>query len=489
MSNDIEYKNRQTIPRWLPFKESNRFFIVNSFFSDPVSEEEKNNFDILKYEWLKNKSVSLAQELIASSKTLQLPCDSIISEAKSFLNINTSYNNFFLSDLKNTDIIYNCEQINIKESIHTIRNKLRGELVDPILWVDLAYYHLLLGNKDKAERCIKVALSLNSTNYYILRSASIFFIHNNDPEQALRILNTSSSSFTHPLIISSEIAIAEAFDLRSKRIKQGFEVAKNQNISPLFLTELHATLATLEYNSGSKKKGKKLLQKALLCPNENSLAQIEFINNRFDENFDIQTYLVFGKYEVNTWSAYRNLNYEKVIEQSKLWFYYHPFSTRSIVLYSYINTLIFENYTDTIDLLNRALVINPNDPVLLNNKAVALAKNNQVDEARKTINKIVVTTEHDDYDVILATKGLIELKDGNTDMGNQYYLKSVENLQKKNNLPRIARALYYWGMELLRIEDERGNRYLNEAYNLAKKSNQNELIYIIEKNRLTPAST
>jgi len=489
MSNDIEYENRQIIPRWVPFKTNNQFFRDSLFLSSPSNEVEAINYNHLKKDWKRNNTVSFAHEVISSAQILNITDDEEVNKAKKFIQNDKSAlsKQFPFIKEKRPFIDDKCESLNFNynSKIHKIRMDLRNEPNDPILWTDLALFHLIAGNLIKAERCINIALALNSNNYYILRSAARFYVYKDDPEHALRIINNSQFISTNPLLASSEIAIAEAFKIKSKKIKKAFSLINTGNYSPRMLTELYATLATLEFNSGSVKNGKKLLQQALVAPNENSLAQISFVKNRFDGNFNTNDFKLSCQYEANAWDSYRSSDFNITVENAKNWFLFQPLSSRPAILYSYIKLLIFEDYKESVNLLNKALIVSPEDPILLNNKAVALAKDNKISEAESTISKASIHPADDDYHVILATKGLIEIRKGNINLGNQYYLEAIKKFKKENNTQRVARALFYWGNELMRLKDPVGIKLIKESYTISKKINQKDILYAIEKKQLS----
>jgi tetratricopeptide (TPR) repeat protein len=381
----------------------------------------------------------------------------------------------------------------VDESIRNIKSKLLIYCKDSILWTDLAYYYTISGNNKKAERCIRIALALNSYNSHILRSAARYYVYCNDPEQALCILRNSPNIKNNPMILSSEISIAEAFNVKSKLIKNGQTVLENAGFSQSLLSELNATIATIECNYGNFKKGKKYIREALEKPNENTLAQIQFLCNKSNIPFPTQSFNVPCSFEANTWNNFYTFQYREAITESQNWFDFHPFSSRPVILNSYIKQTIFDEHDGAIAIIDKYLKFEPGNSALLNNKAFSLVKLGKIDEAKKCIYKIINpnNSQFDDTDqnVLRATLGLIEYNSGNPDGGNNLYKDAVDSFKRDRNFSLVARALYYWSEEEKLINPINAEKLRREAEFLVEKYKIQEtkiLLGKIQKKNLKP---
>ena len=123
-----------------------------------------------------------------------------------------------------------------------------------------------------------MALTLAPVDVFVLRSSSRFFIQQNDPERAQWILTKTPRTLNDPWLLSSEIAAASVVGRESSLLKfaRRLEWGDFRNED---LTELRAALATAELDSGSFNNGKKLLRRSLKGANENSLAQIQWMDH------------------------------------------------------------------------------------------------------------------------------------------------------------------------------------------------------------------
>jgi Flp pilus assembly protein TadD len=492
MKLDIEYNNRQIIPRWLPHQACKKVFQINGETPGKPTEIENLNHENLIADWKANKSISYAIQLVASSELLGITDTYSQKEALMFLKSKNTHlkDNLLLNNLLNPDEIKDDNIISqnndlIRKAISSIKTKLISFCTDSILWTDLAYFYTISGNKQKAEKCIRIAIGLNSYNPHIVRSAARYYVYRDDPEQALCILRNSPNITKNPMLLSSEISIAEAFSIKSKFVKKGQMILQNSNLSRGLLSELNATIATIECNYGNLKKGKKYINEALERPNENSLAQIQYLYNKNNIPFSAQNFDVPCQFEANAWNDFYTFQYREAIAESRNWFDFHPFSSRPVLLNSYIKQTIFDEHEGAVSIIDEYLKFALGNSALLNNKAFSLAKLGKLNEAKKCIFKIVDPndSQFDDTDknVLRATLGLIKYKEGDPNGGRNLYKDAVEFFKKDGNFPLVARALYYWSEEEKCFDPINAEKIKREAKFLVEKYKIKETKILLEK--------
>ncbi|MDR2083744.1 MAG: hypothetical protein LBP67_01960 [Bacteroidales bacterium] len=495
MKLDIEYNNRQVIPRWLTHHSCRKIIMPQNVIILKPTEVEIANHEKLIEEWKSNKTNSFSIQLIASSEVLGLTktesfkeAVSLVKKQKDILNENLLLKDFLHEDYDDDIGAVLLNSIDIRNSIRDIKSKLMIFSNDPILWIDMAYFYTISGHKSKADKCIRVALSFNNCNPHIIRSSSRYYVLCEDPEKALYIIRSSPNFKRNPLLLSSEIAISEGFGLKSKGIKNGLMLIQDGNNSKKLLSELNIAIATLECNSGNLKKGKKYIAESLFGINENTLAQIQYLSKKNDINFLPDQFNIPCKFEVDAWYNYYNHNYVEAADQSEKWFNFHPFSTRPIVLNSYIQGTILNKHKEAVDIINRSLLLSPTNSILLNNKAFSLAKLDKIDEARECINKIGSALEdgfdQDDFNVLKATMGLIEYRSGNQKDGNRLYNESYEYFKRNNEYTLEARALFFWSLEEAKYNQENAKKLRAQADELGKKYKIYEIEELLKNNKL-----
>ncbi len=147
-------------------------------------------------------------------------------------------------------------------------------------------------------------------------------------------------------------------------------------------------------------------------------------------------------------------------------------------------SVILNRDNEAVRLIDLALRSNVDDADLLNNKAFSLAKLNQINKATKTINKIILGRVSQDLRwVVNATKGLINLRSNNIKLGRILYNESIDYFRRENELLKLSRALYFYGLEEKRLKTEYGIKYLTEAFKLAVNNKLDDLLYLFNKDK------
>lgn len=112
--------------------------------------------------------------------------------------------------------------------------------------------------------------------------------------------------------------------------------------------------------------------------------------------------------------------------------------------YSFVLASIKRNYKETINLLEEALRLGYKDSFIINNLAFAYIKSNDLARGRTLLKDY----EDSDLGILVATRGLLEIRSGNLNLGNKFYKKSFDIL--KGKIKTIAQQIwnyelsYYW---------------------------------------------
>lgn len=470
MIKDLEYTNRQILPRWVPFSQINVLNPIKSINNDN-SLIEKNNYIKLENTWNSIKTVPLAIEIITTAHTLDIADTIIYKEAVDYLienHCDVINENEYLSSLlgknKNT-------QRNARENIHLLRNMTFINPSDDILWVDLAYFYAIQGQQEKARKCIETSLYLKPTNVFSIKSIIKYLLLTDNIEESLWLINSNDDLKDNPQLISTEISICESYGLKSKLLRKGYNITRDLQLRRSIENELFATIATMEFNSGNSKKGQKLFFQSLLYPNENIVAQSRYISMKFNKNIDNSSQIVPCSYERDAWVSYNDGDFEKAIDNSKNWFYFQPFSITPAMMNSYINSLIYNREDEAIRIVDKALKISPKNFDLLNNKIVSLFRSNNICEANARLKELEKTDllSEDDATVLLATQGLAAFRNNQLEEGINKYKQAIELFKKRNSFEQYCRALYYFAYELKKSNQSIYLDIIMESKKLADK--------------------
>ncbi len=460
MTSDGEYANRQLIPRWNLSATSRR--IGDTLNLRPKSALPPSDRELLSVKesvWRNERGTSAAVDLLGAALALGVTDTPVVSQTIESLAVaDLSHSQRAL--LRAFDRSEAEDGAAERETPGLLIRGLRKRLVehprDAISWVDLAYLYELSGDSSRAAKCIMTAVSLSPNSRIVLRSSARFFSHKEDPLTALRVLRSADSLKFDPWLISAEISVSEAFDLRTRNVKRAIQVVTEMDTHPLNKAELLGTLATLEFrHSTSLKKGRRWLREALVQPNENTIAQAEHLVNRhkIGKDKDVGDKHAPFDYEARTMRALWSQSFSDTIGNAKEWARYQPLSSRPLLIGSFVLSVLIENFPAAIDFLREASTrCTYSDPMVINNLAFCFASKGQPDQASKELRRI----EHNKLDdaeraCVTATRGLIAFRERKSSIGRQEYEKAITFFRSEGDFEKLALALTFYGRELLRV--------------------------------------
>jgi tetratricopeptide (TPR) repeat protein len=356
----------------------------------------------------------------------------------------------------------------IRREIARIKRELASFPWDAINWIELARNYTTLGVHYKANRAILIALQLAPGNRYALRSAARFYMHRGDPERAQNILFRRANIVHDPWLLAAEIAVTSAMGKTSKLAKVGRSIVQG-DIAPGEITELASALGTLEAESGNNKGAKRMLRRALEGANENSVAQIEWLNRqRLGELIDISAAKPPLLHEASAWGAFTKGEWHESLHHAWHWLRDQPFSTSPAMLCSYLLSDILETHEEAARVCRMALLANPNEPMLQNNYAFALINSGRLAEAKAILDRIDFDSLRGLQRMALATLGLLEFRQGSPELGRQHYVAAISEAKKENDKIRAARAAIYLAKEEVRARTKEAPSAVLRALDVSK---------------------
>lgn len=510
MANFLEQKERRVIPNW------------RNFIATVKSEELKYSYIINKVKvsnalsikgyidtWKFDKSISVAGDLISAAYVNNLLTDNEVNEAAKFIISNVKNSAKPAIDLAHIILQDKTDYATTEEFVQSFddllpiqyyrkliakyRELINNYPYNPILYVDIARIYSIIGIKDKAIKNILIALDLAKNNRFVLRAASRLFSHFDEVEWIHRIFKNSDIINNDPWIISTEIALSSLLKKSSKYIKTGFKILESDNYNNSSLSELSSSLGTIELLNGSFRKARKLFRKSLMSPNDNSLAQIEWINSNYKlvDDIDPSSYGVLNNYEAMALNKYTNGEYEDAFKYSIDWFLDLPFSMRSVKFGGYIANSFLNDTSSAIRIYKAGLSAHAGNPEIINGLAYAFAIENKCDEAETYFRQIDNSIEKTNSTLICltATWGLILFRRGNIPDGKIFYEDAIKKAESINNDQLIWLAKLNYVRELILSKSsplEKISKLLDvpdntiyENINRMKK----EIIDLFEKNK------
>lgn len=448
MASFNEIKTRNVIPNWRSYKKTGELGEFRDVRAKLPGEGFVFPIDDYVEDWRHNKSLAFAGDLLSAaimngqsnnpdaieaakfiidhkdeaSKLLLRTAESLFPQKQSVLvkteTINEKLNSVFE------------QEESLKQRIRTLKKAKDFCCYNPIAYCELARCYTILGQQDKAEEMMNIALHLAPAHRYISRSAARLFLHLGDHDKAHYIVSHNPWIPKDPWLMATEIGINTLDNRSSRFIKKGMELISSQNYSPFSTSELASAIGSIEMMNGKRKSCRSYMNIALIDPNDNSFAQAQWL---VSENKDLKlnfanTGQILAKSEADSIIAYETNRFDDALSVGIDWIEDMPFTRRPIQFASNMAYTYVKNYDAAIRILEFGLKSNPQDATLLNNLAYAYSLNNQPQKAIETLDQIPKETKSSDYlqVCIIATRGMAEYRSGNSGEGERLYLEAMK---------------------------------------------------------------
>ena len=478
-------KDRQVIPRWLPFETAKQVGFLES--SAPVNTNLFKNFDYqekflllkqdfnsvnaseavglaLQYGDLQNFEAQKAARFVVNSIDSSLLSKKLASE--------------FLQSVAGTHLTSSWDNIQgYRQKIKNLKQSLSKYPGNAIGWMDLAYYYVCQNQDAKARKCVLTALALSSSNRHILRSAVRFFVHQRESDIAHAILLKSSYRKIDPWIAASYVAVCDRFNFSYKDHKIINGLVERTDLRPLSTSELSSAIGTLELSSGAVKNAKRYFRKSLIHPTENALAQVETLNKTLKLDLSLARQSTTFNFEAVSHHLFHTQKYKDSLEAVWQWAHYQPFSSEPCILGSYITGVALEDYPQSAKFAEYGRISSPNSFTLTNNLAFAYANMGNILEAKSILQNVNVgDLSREQIATYLATQGLISFKTDNIEIGRNHYQEAINIFKSNKDVHSEALATYFWLKEEKKIQNlEKFEIVLKAAKDLVKKLNFKEI--------------
>ncbi|MCD4792594.1 MAG: hypothetical protein K8R54_05125 [Bacteroidales bacterium] len=504
-----EIKERRVIPNWRDFKRTLQLGELN--VSNKTKKPVILNIERAVNDWKELQNIGTAADLINSSFVSGIHYIQEIREAIDYIKFDNSKSSQSLLELieqitlnkpkikqtKNSILEIDVDTVNEfqafinNKSFHKIINKTRSrainELHNPIVWVELARLFSMRGHDHKAEKAILTALHIAPNNRFVLRSATRFFIHNEMFEKAIFYLRKSEGINKDPWLISAHIATSSIMGRFSPFIKDGIKLINSNNFSNFELTELTSSLGTLEFKDGSFKKAKSFFNLSMLAPNDNSLAQLEWVS-KDDKRFQINPFQynqVINPFEARALEMYERGQWTDAFYNTIKWFLDMPFSKRPVLLGSYIAGSLLQDKNAAIILCEVGLQANPYDPTILNNIVYSIATSdnlNLLDKYSKQMLSIDINMLPNETKITYqATLGLVSIKKGDIKTGIRLYKSAINNANKIKNEYLKNLAIVNFTREIIQLNIPEKNEMIEKVKKMKVNDTQKDLQLIRNK--------
>ena len=488
--------DRKVIPRWRTFQETIRSGELDSDISaDPEPKEIQDTGEYLTSkvaDWQRNRTLGHAADLVGAGVVLGRPTE--VADAAQFLlhgdaSVSPWVRELAEHVLSSPDGIEAELEPSIGEvpvpslriHVQTFRRLLHAQPADPVTWTDLSRTYAVLGHERQAERSMNAALQLANNSRFVLRSASRFWVHRNDPERAHDVVARADRTRHDPWLLAAEIAVGSIKKRTPRYVSEARRMLAKGQFSANHISELAAAVATLELQSGKVKRSKQFFHQSLEQPTENSLAQAAWASRIHKLHFDMFPPSVPNAFETNSWRNFQNSQWEPTIEQCKLWHFYQPFSRKPTIQGSYVAAIALEDYETSAWFARRGLIANPTDFTLINNLAFALINGGHVEQAKQSLAQAARLPLSDNDRVFLkATTGFLAYRTGNTVKGRELYLEARDQALKMKDNRVVALASAFYAIEESALNNPSSDGIRSDALRALRRLPDDPILRLLE---------
>ena len=431
MAQLIKIEDRRIVPLWKSFAASIPELRVSS-------KKEADRGDISSYihDWQKNPNIANAGDLIGAAILQNGTEDANVKTAVEYV---LNHKNMCSNPLYNVacglqgddvSVIETIDDLKYTQQIAHLKAILRNYPMDAICHVEIARLYLMLGQQEHAKYHMEWALRLDNNSRYVVRAAARYYLHEKNKEKAQQIIRACQMYKRDPWLLAAEISLSQLRGTTSREVKRGIELIESGNFSHFELTELCSAIGTEEMIHGAYTKSRRLFNKSLISPNDNSVAQAQWVNENNNMQLDgIGDVKVPEKFwEANAYRYFASEDYKQALECSKQWVCQEMFSTRA-TMYAYrIAATYMQNMKEGENILRNSIRSNRENKLLLNDYAYTLALNGKTEEAAKQISKVKIEGE-DNYEIMIcvtATRGLVAFRQHDIKRGHQLYREAIE---------------------------------------------------------------
>lgn len=504
----FDIKDRNLIPNWRDFNRTLQIGELSNFSLQKPKLDLNINRSI--EDWRGNKNLGIAADLVTSSFVAGIKDKPEVTEAIALLVSNSEKLSGALLEIikkiQNADHkVVNSTQILEKGAetlddfrcfiddnlfnnlIHRTKVQAKKNLVGAVTWVELARLYSINGQEEQADRAMSIALHIAPSNRFVLRSATRLYIHIGKPEKALFYLRRSDAIKYDPWLLSAHIATSAVMDRHSPLIKNGIGALQSKNFSDFDKTELASSIGTIELKNGSFKKAKGFIDQSLIRPNDNSLAQLEWLTQE-DSRFKLTPSAfrnVINPFEAYALDFFNKGLWNDAFQSCLNWYLDLPYSKRPVLLGSFIACSAKQDFEASITLCEVGLKSNPGDADILNNIVYSYAKLDKIDQAEiylKQFLNLVKNNQLDNDNIISfqATLGLVFFRLGKIEPAKEYYKLAILNAEKIGEAYLRDLAIVNFTYELVRNNDPEKGHYLLQVKQIKETAKELDLLAAIE---------
>lgn len=350
------------------------------------------------------------------------------------------------------------------------------------VWADMSRHYSAQGDKRQAMRCMQTALQLAPDHRWMLRTASRFLVHQQDYAAAHKLLANHPRTKSDPWLMAAELACAHVAGKVPKSWKVGNDALRYDRFPAMHVSELATAIGMMELEGGNRKQARKLVQRGLIVPTENTLAQVLWAKEAkhlgdgivgIDKLVSARQDAFEARYKI----ALRQGDFQGAFAACQRWMDDEPFAARPKMETTFVASLL-DDY-DRIERIAQAAL--KTDGKLSNememNVIFAELSSGRIDArdsdaAAKTMSRLKTVIDIGGPLAVHATANLalLSYRSGNPEVGRDLYRVAIDLARKQDGFENAALAATFAAREAILAGVPDAEIHLNEATELATRS-------------------
>ncbi len=379
-------------------------------------------------------------------------------------------------------VVSGVEPASIRSSnfVRAARQLLAVNYRNPVLLVDIALELTSQRQEKAAERYIRAAVGLAPQSRFVVRSAARYYLHIQEHQRAHDILLRSPLLQRDPWVQASEIAIATVRGRTSALAKRSLRFFLDTKTAPIQHAELMSAVATVELISGAEKNAKKLFQRSLQAPNDNSLAQAEWAANRLGLVVDDRALLTPMSFEALSNNAYRKLQLDDAIRYALDWATDEPFASRPAEALGHYYCEVGD-YANAHAQFQKFMRLDDSNRLGQElNLVFTRIQLGEVDEAYQDLIRLSRNPHSKNYVAHFAADvGALAYATGDFAVGREYYRRAIQIAKNKSEPITEALARAYFARAAKNSSDPNSDAIRNEMMAAVEKLPSPGALYIM----------
>ena len=350
------------------------------------------------------------------------------------------------------------------------------------VWADMSRHYSAQGDKRQAMRCMQTALQLAPDHRWMLRTASRFLVHQQDYAAAHKLLANHPRTKSDPWLMAAELACAHVAGKVPKSWKAGNDALRYDRFPAMHVSELATAIGMMELEGGNRKQARKLVQRGLIVPTENTLAQVIWAKEAkhlgdgivgLDKLVSARQDAFEARYKIGL----RQGDFQAALVACQRWMDDEPFAARPKMETTFVASLL-----DDYDLIKRiAQAALKTDGKLSHememNVIFAELSSGRIDArdpdvAAKTMSRLKTVIDTGGSLVVHATANLalLSYRSGNPEVGRDLYRVAIDLARKQDGFENASLAATFAAREAILAGAHDAEIHLNEATELATRS-------------------